>query len=131
MKSWHFHHILQSEGGWESGPEEGGIARAFAARALAELCAAPELHGTISRSGAAKALAEHGAEAVSAACIALLRKCYAIIVLPAWSQLGWCSCRDQVYPSPPACPLHFPALLLMHIHTVKCAATGGGQQERG
>ena len=55
---------MQSENGWEHGPEEGGIARAFAARALAELCAAPELHSTISRSGAAKALAQHGAEAV-------------------------------------------------------------------
>ena len=55
---------MQSEGGWENGPEEGGIARASAARALAELCAAPELHGTISKCGAAKALAEHGAEAV-------------------------------------------------------------------
>ena len=55
---------MQSEGGWENGPEEGGIARAFAARALAELCAAPELHGTLSMCGAAKALAEHGAEAV-------------------------------------------------------------------
>ena len=56
--------FVQSENGWEYGPEEGGIARAFAARALAELCAAPELHSTISRSGAAKALAQHGAEAV-------------------------------------------------------------------
>ena len=55
---------VQSEGGWENGPEEGGIARASSARALAELCAAPELHTTISRSGAARALAEHGAEAV-------------------------------------------------------------------
>ena len=55
---------MQSEGGWENGPEEGGIARASAARALAELCAAPELHGTISKTGAAQALAEHGAEAV-------------------------------------------------------------------
>ena len=55
---------MQSEGGWGDGPEEGGIARAFSARALAELCAAPELHGTISACGAAKALAEHGAEAV-------------------------------------------------------------------
>ncbi|CAK0781468.1 hypothetical protein CVIRNUC_005381 [Coccomyxa viridis] len=54
---------LKSEGGWENGPEEGGIARASAARALAELCAAPELHGTISKTGAAQALAEHGAEA--------------------------------------------------------------------
>ena len=55
---------MQSDGGWENGPEEGGIARASSARALAELCAAPELHTTISRSGAARALAEHGAEAV-------------------------------------------------------------------
>lgn len=63
-RSWSPGLRVQSEGGWENGPEEGGIARASAARALAELCAAPELHGTISKTGAAQALAEHGAEAV-------------------------------------------------------------------
>ncbi len=55
---------LQARGGWEDGPEEGGIARAQAARALAELAAEPRLHALLVDSGAAAALASQGAEMV-------------------------------------------------------------------
>ncbi|EIE19498.1 hypothetical protein COCSUDRAFT_58774 [Coccomyxa subellipsoidea C-169] len=53
---------LEAEGRWAIGPEEGGLARAHAARALAELCAEPRLHETLDRRGAVKAIAHHAAE---------------------------------------------------------------------
>ncbi|CAL8468502.1 g8042 [Coccomyxa elongata] len=53
---------LQAQGKWATGPEEGGLARAHAARALAELCAEPGLHKLLDNSGAVSVLAHHTAE---------------------------------------------------------------------
>ncbi|BDA43534.1 hypothetical protein COCOBI_04-5460 [Coccomyxa sp. Obi] len=53
---------LQAQGKWAAGPEEGGLARAHAARALAELCAEPGLHKLLDSSGAVSVLAHHTAE---------------------------------------------------------------------
>ena len=58
------HALLQAEGKWGAGPEEGGLARAHAARALAELSAEPGLHKLLDRSGAVSVLAHHTAELV-------------------------------------------------------------------
>jgi hypothetical protein len=55
---------VQAQGKWAVGPEEGGLGRAQAARALAELCAEPSLHDVLDRSGAVKAIALHAAELV-------------------------------------------------------------------
>lgn len=58
------HALLQGQGKWAAGPEEGGLARAHAARALAELCAEPGLHKLLHSSGAVSVLAHHTAELV-------------------------------------------------------------------
>lgn len=55
---------LQAEGAWRNGPEDGGIARAQAARALAELCAEPSLHPLLNKTGATEVLGRHAAELV-------------------------------------------------------------------
>lgn len=55
---------MQAQGKWATGPEEGGLARAHAARALAELCAEPGLHKLLDSSGAVSVLAHHTAELV-------------------------------------------------------------------
>ena len=51
----------QSEGQWQEGPEDGGIARTQAARLLAELAAVPDMHPLLVKVGAASALASRGA----------------------------------------------------------------------
>lgn len=56
--------MLQAKGKWGEGPEEGGLAKAQAARALAELCAEPSLHGLLDKSGAVAAIAHHSTELV-------------------------------------------------------------------
>ena len=59
---------MQDEEGqhWREGPEEGGIAKAHAARILAELAGDAALHPLLLRSGAAAALS---ASAVETVCI--------------------------------------------------------------
>ena len=50
--------MLQSQGTWADGPEDGGIARTSAARLLAELAGRPNMHSLLIQSNAAPALAE-------------------------------------------------------------------------
>ena len=60
--------ILQGEDRWDSGPEEGGLAKSHAARLLSELAGYERLHPLLIHTGAAQALAERGQELVSACC---------------------------------------------------------------
>lgn len=57
---------LQGEDRWDSGPEEGGLAKSHAARLLSELAGYERLHPLLIHTGAAQALAERGQELVSA-----------------------------------------------------------------
>lgn len=54
----------QGEDRWDSGPEEGGLAKSHAARLLSELAGYDKLHALMVRSGAAEALADRGEELV-------------------------------------------------------------------
>lgn len=54
----------QGEDRWDSGPEEGGLAKSHAARLLSELAGYEKLHAIIVRSGAAEAIADRGGELV-------------------------------------------------------------------
>lgn len=54
----------QGEDRWDSGPEEGGLAKSHAARLLSELAGYEKLHGLMVRSGAAEAIADRGGELV-------------------------------------------------------------------
>ena len=56
---------LQGEDRWDSGPEEGGLAKSHAARLLSELAGYEKLHGLMVRTGAAEAIADRGEELVS------------------------------------------------------------------
>lgn len=55
----------QGEDRWDSGPEEGGLAKSHAARLLSELAGYDKLHALMVRSGAAEAVADRGEELVS------------------------------------------------------------------
>ena len=57
--------LAQGEGSWEQGPEQGGLAKSHAARALAELAAEEQLHPLLMQSGAVDAIIGRGAELVS------------------------------------------------------------------
>ena len=57
--------LVQGEGSWEQGPEQGGLAKSHAARALAELAAEEQLHPLLMHSGAVDAIIGRGAELVS------------------------------------------------------------------
>ena len=54
----------QGEDRWDSGPEEGGLAKSHAARLLSELAGYGKLHPLMVHSGAAAALADRGEELV-------------------------------------------------------------------
>ncbi|KAL3137901.1 hypothetical protein ABBQ38_005150 [Trebouxia sp. C0009 RCD-2024] len=53
---------MRGEDRWDSGPEEGGLAKSHAARLLSELAGYDKLHALMVRSGAAEALADRGEE---------------------------------------------------------------------
>lgn len=55
-------HAIRGEGSWEQGPEQGGLAKSHAARALAELAAEEQLHPLLMHSGAVDAIIGRGAE---------------------------------------------------------------------
>ena len=57
--------LAQAEGAWSDGPEEGGIARSYAARFCSELAGDGGMHQALSDSGLADALAERSCELVS------------------------------------------------------------------
>ncbi len=54
----------QGEDRWDSGPEEGGLAKSHAARLLSELAGYGKLHPLMVHSGAAAAIADRGEELV-------------------------------------------------------------------
>lgn len=56
---------MQGEGEWAEGPEEGGVARCYAARCCAELAGDGGMHQALLKSGLADALAERAAALVS------------------------------------------------------------------
>ena len=58
---------VEGEGKWADGPEDGGSARAAAARCCAELAGNGDAHAALVETGLADALAEQGAELVSTA----------------------------------------------------------------
>lgn len=53
---------MRGEDRWDSGPEEGGLAKSHAARLLSELAGYDKLHALMVRSGAAEAVADRGEE---------------------------------------------------------------------
>lgn len=81
---------MQGEDRWDSGPEEGGLAKSHAARLLSELAGYEKLHALMVRSGAAGAVADRGEELVCltpAACVSRLE-----------SRSGWWATgRESVY----------------------------------
>lgn len=62
----HFSDFIAQQGDdrWDSGPEEGGLAKSHAARLLSELSGYEKLHGLMVHTGAAQALADRGQELV-------------------------------------------------------------------
>ena len=54
----------QGEDRWDSGPEEGGLAKSHAARLLSELAGYAKLHPLMVHTGAAAAIAGRGQELV-------------------------------------------------------------------
>ena len=54
----------QGEDRWDSGPEQGGLAKSHAARLLSELAGYEKLHRLMVHSGAAEALADRGEDLV-------------------------------------------------------------------
>lgn len=58
------HHAEQGEDRWDSGPEEGGLAKSHAARLLSELAGYAKLHPLMVHTGAAAAIAGRGQELV-------------------------------------------------------------------
>ena len=75
-------HAEQGEDRWDSGPEQGGLAKSHAARLLSELAGYEKLHPLMVRSGAAAALADRGEELVCCHCLASALPCYAALLLP-------------------------------------------------
>ena len=59
-------HAEQGEDRWDSGPEEGGLAKSHAARLLSELAGYAKLHPLMVHTGAAAAIAGRGQELVCA-----------------------------------------------------------------
>ena len=66
LKCGHFSDFIAQQGDdrWDSGPEEGGLAKSHAARLLSELSGYEKLHGLMVHTGAAQALADRGQELV-------------------------------------------------------------------